>query len=817
MQHIIQQTALSLAIVAAGTLAMTAQAQTASQQQSTQSFDIAPGPLGQVLTRFADQAGLRLMVASDVLADQQSPGLRGNYEVNQGLAQLLGDKGLRGRLSGDVILIEKVAEGGASLELGATTIQGQGMGEATEHSGSYTTGLTSVGSKTPASLKGTPQSMSVITAQAIKDRQMTSLNDAMRATPGITVKNYNYRKPAYFSRGFEIKNVQIDGAASLDSNGGYSNHLYNLTEFDHVEILRGSAGLFGGVGDPGGIINLVRKRPLDHYQLKFEASAGTWDNYRSQIDITGPIGFDGALRGRLVASYTDRQYFMNNRSTENPSIYGVLEADISPDTMITLGGRLEKNKETGSGDGLPRYSDGSDVGFSRSYWPTTTWSYSDHSANELFFKLDHQLNENWKFNTSLTHVYDTVEALSAFTFGSIDRADLSGSYWDGGSYQRGWSDQTVLDMNVSGSFELLGRAHELLVGADVQKISARWRGALGMSGTSGGSYLEDWAPGTVDKRFWRDYEPNKQKQYGVYSTLRLQLADSLKLIIGARANRYAFEQTYSVKNRTTDVWSPASIVDHREPTKLVPFGGLVYDLSDEWATYLSYSEIFNPQARYLQGPLPGSPMEPMVGKTYETGLKGELWNGALNLSAALFYSERDNQAVADPRYALQSVLYGGSCCYLARGEVISKGVDLEVSGELLPNWQVMAGYTFNRNEDKTNDAVFSSRTPKHQAKLWSTHVLPGELSDWKVGGGATIQSANFITESVDSTTLKMSQGGYAVWDAMLEYQVDSNWSVAFNANNLFDRTYYDTLTSVAYANYYGTPRNYMLTLRGVWD
>ncbi|MGE8409450.1 MAG: TonB-dependent siderophore receptor [Pseudomonas sp.] len=796
-----------------------------AEQVEARHYDLPAGALEQSLNTFAQRAAINFPFDSALVRGKQAPGLNGDYTVQQGLDALMAHSGLAAtQTANGYWSLNPVATNTAeAVELGATQITGQGMGEATENSGSYTTGLTSVGSKTPTSLRQTPQSVSVITAQTLKDRQITSLGDAMRATTGITVKNANYRMPRFYSRGFEIKNIQIDGAASLDSNGGYSNHLYNLDEFDHIEVLRGSAGLFGGVGDPGGIINLVRKRPLDHYQLKFEAAAGSWDNYRSQADVTGPIGFDGALRGRLVASYTDRQYFMDHRGTENPSIYGVMEADLSSDTMITLGGRLEKNKETGTGDGLPFYSDGKSPGYSRSYWPTTNWSYSDHASNELFFKLDHYFSEDWKFNTSLTHVYDTVESQGAFIYGNIDRADLTGPYWSG-SYQRAWSEQTVLDMNISGKFELLGQQHELLVGADAQKIRSRWRAADGVSGRFG-SYQEPWLEGSIDKEFWRDYSPNKQKQYGVYSTLRLQLADPLKLIVGARATRYSFDQVYATKNRATDVWSDVNIVDHREPTKVVPFGGLVYDLDDNWSTYLSYSEIFNPQASSLAGPQPGTSLEPMEGKTYETGVKGELWGGALNISAALFYSERENQATVDPRYAQEMLMYGGSCCFLPRGKVTSKGIDLEVSGELLPNWQVMVGYTFNRNEDRTNKAIFSSVTPKHQAKLWSTYVLPGELSDWKVGGGATLQSANFVNGAIEYSgvnyigpeQVKMSQGGYAVWDAMVEYKVDSHWTLGLNANNLFDRKYFDTLSHPDYANYYGTPRNYMLTLRGVWD
>ncbi|MGE8360618.1 TonB-dependent siderophore receptor [Pseudomonas sp.] len=810
-----------LSLLAAGILL----ASTLHAQDATYRLELPAQPLDQALNALAGQTGSRILFATDIAANRRAPALSGELTVQQALQQLVQGSDLRVQETGDgSFVVTEPVSSSTALDLGAITIQGQGMGEATENSGSYTTGLVSVGSKTPMSLRETPQSVSIITAQAIADRQITSLGDAMRATPGITVKNANYRSPRYLSRGFEIKNIQVDGAASLDSNGGYSNHLYNLAQYDHVEVLRGSAGLFGGVGDPGGIINLVRKRPMDRYQLKFEASAGSWDNYRSVVDVTGPLAFDGALRGRLVTSYTDRQYFMDNRGTENPMIYGVLEADLSPDTMITFGGRYEKTKETGTGDGLPFYSDGKSPHYSRSDWLTTNWSYSDHAASELFFKLDHYFTEDWKFNTSATYVRDTVDSQGAFGIYNIDREDGSGPSWEG-SYQRAYAEQAVLDMNLSGKFELLGRQHELLVGGDVQNIRARWRAARGMPGR-GGSPFEPWPEGTIDKEFLRDYYPSKQRQYGLYSTLRLQLADPLKLIVGARAARYHYEQVYDVKSLTTGEWATENVIDHREATKLVPYGGLVYELTNEWSAYASYSEIFNPQANYVAGPPTASTsLEPMEGKTYESGIKGELWGGAVNVSAALFYSERENQATRDPRYALQSSVYGGACCFLPRGKVTSKGIDLEVSGEVLPNWQIMAGYTFNRNEDRTQGGVFSGVTPKHQAKLWSTYVLPGELSDWKVGGGATIQSANFASGEIEysgmnyvgPTPVKMSQSGYAVWDGLVEYQVDSHWTVAFNANNLFDRKYYDTLNHPDLGNYFGAPRNYMLTLRGVWD
>lgn len=840
MQHLIRHTALSLALATASAVGMSLPAQAAQQQKAaSQRYDIEAGQLDHVLTRFAEQSGLRLMVVSELVAGQHSDGLKGNYPVQQGLDRLLLRSGLSARVSDDVILIEKAPEQAGALELGATTIQGQGMGEMTENSGSYTTGLVSAGSKTPTSLKDTPQSVSVITQQILEDRRIVDLSDAMRLTPGITVKNANYRMPQFIARGFRIDNIQIDGTSPMDIGSGigtfYGNQTYDMAEFDHIEVLKGSAGLFGGTGDPGGIINVVRKRPLDYFQLKFNTSAGSWDNYRTEIDVTGPMAFDGKLRGRVVVANSDRQYFMDNRSTEKPFIYGVLEADVTDTARITVGGRYEETHENGTGDGLPRFSTGRDLKLKRSTWYTPNWAYADVSTRELFAKYDQDLADDWKLNVSFTNSFNKSTTKGAFLSGSPDPITLEGATW-GGSYVKTWSEQSLFDTNVSGKFTAFDREHELLIGADAQKVTSRWRGTWGMAGFYPiDVYNPDSTPlpaSSIGNDLTRDYSPNTRKQYGLYSTLRLQLTDPLKLIVGARAQRYKFEQTYKTVN-ANGAWAVASQTDHREPTKLVPFGGLVYALDDEWSAYASYSEIFKPQAQKLKGPsTSGTPLEPMIGKTYETGIKGELYGGELNLSAALFYTKREKEAIQDPRYPRESVLYGGSCCYLAQSKIISKGIELEASGEITPGWMVMGGYTLNLIDNGATDKFLSTVTPKHLAKLWTVYTLPDRLSDWKVGGGVNVQSASYasgISYRVDGknptgnyydisheTPYDFAQGGYAVWDAMVEYKVDENWTVALNGNNLFDRKYFETLLTSEYGNYYGEPRNVMLTVRGTF-
>lgn len=126
------------------------------------------------------------------------------------------------------------------------------------------------------------------------------------------------------------------------------------------------------------------------------------------------MAFDGKLRGRVVVANTDRQYFMDNRSTQTPFIYGVLEADVSDTARITVGGRYEKIHENGTGDGLPRYSTGRDLKLKRSTWYSPNWAYSDNSSQEVFAKYDQELADDWKLNVSLTSTFDKSETKGAF-------------------------------------------------------------------------------------------------------------------------------------------------------------------------------------------------------------------------------------------------------------------------------------------------------------------------------------------------------------------------------------------------------------------
>jgi Outer membrane receptor for ferric coprogen and ferric-rhodotorulic acid len=156
--------------------------------------------------------------------------------------------------------------------------------------------------------------------------------------------------------------------------------------------------------------------------------------------------------------------------------------------------------------------------------------------------------------------------------------------------------------------------------------------------------------------------------------------------------------------------------------------------------------------------------------------------------------------------------------------VISKGIELQTSGELAPGWNLMASYVYNNNRNKTAKTALSTITPKHEAKLWTTYELPGDFSDWTIGAGATLQSATYVAgtasvfdengKATASVPFDYSQAGYAIYDAMVRYRFNQHWDLTLNGNNLSDKVYYATVSSSANGNYYGDPRNFMLTLRG---
>lgn len=202
----------------------------------------------------------------------------------------------------------------------------------------------------------------------------------------------------------------------------------------------------------------------------------------------------------------------------------------------------------------------------------------------------------------------------------------------------------------------------------------------------------------------------------------------------------------------------------------------------------------------------------------------------LNVAGALYRMKRDDQGVQDPAYPRNpDPSTGSACCFLPQAGITSEGIDLELSGAATPGLQLFAGYTYvrTRYDGEVGDGgwwesgAFSlSVTPRHQFKVWSTWRLPGELWRWTLNTGLVAQSESFTRGSVldagEWRPYQFTQGGYALWNAAVQYEINERWSLGLYGDNLTDKTYYQLLGSVDYENVYGTPRNFQLTLKGRW-
>ncbi|BAV64085.1 TonB-dependent siderophore receptor [Sphingobium cloacae] len=817
----------ALVAMVAGIGSYPAQAQSAAQA-GTQQFDIPAQSLASALMRFSRETRLELFYNAELAQGRTTQGVSGNFAPAEALSRLLVGTGLTFKFTNaTTITLERAPQAAdGTIALGPVRVEGVAESAfnrvfsdpaATEATKSYAAQAVTIG-KVPQTLREIPQSITVMTRQIIEDQSLDSVEQLLSRSPGVVFTTDAWARGLGYSRGFQIANYQLDGGNVAYDSGFRPNQ--DLAMYDRVEILRGSDGLFSGTGLPGGTINLVRKRPLREAQLKFAASAASWDNYRLEADATGPLALDGALRMRLVGVYQNRHFFYSPSADEKILVYGIVEADLGPDTLISVGGSHQWQDGAQFTTGLPHYTDGSDMNLPRSFATTADWAGRKAKNTEFFANIEHKFGESWAVKLSATQQKYSLSGLDFNAQGSMS-ADDTILFANPRAFE-GSNKATVLEATLSGDFQLFGQNHSLIVGASYQKSKAgqstyytydRFPDDVSIFDFDPLLYPEPEVGGL--RATWPKYGA---KQIGFYGKLHAHLTDNMSFILGGRVTSYNYSAPYMAYLEDGTIRS-TSTTQYKENGILTPYGALIYAFDKNWSVYGSVAEIHQSQAQRLSGPLPGTPLKPITGRNYEIGIKGALRDETLNISLALYRIERNGEAVLDNSYPRETTDLGISCCYVSQGEVVSKGIDAEITGEITPGWQILMGYTFNINKNKKSDARYHTATPRHLLKVWTSYILPGELSAWTVGGGFTAQTKQYNSGSewdnkiYDYVNYYISQKGYIVANATIDYKFNDRWSASFNLNNIFDKKYYQTLGTAIAGSWYGEPRNFRLTLR----
>ncbi len=751
-------------------------------------------PLGSALQEFGRQTNLQVLYSPTDVEGKRSHAIKGKLQPGQAMTTLLTGTGISYDLQGSSFTISAAKT--SALELGATQVTANQLGTITEGSGSYTPGTIATATRLVLSPRETPQSISVVTRQAMDDFNLKSIDDVMRHTPGITVAAYDSERTSYFSRGFAIQNFQYDGIPILQDAQYSSGHtLTDTVIYDRVEILKGATGLLTGAGGPGGTINMVRKKPTSEFKGYVDLGAGSWDNYRSEIDVSGPLTETGNVRGRAVAAYQDKHSFLDHYQRQTNVYYGILEFDLAPDTLLTVGGDYQDSDPQGSswsGSASLFDSAGNRISTPRSFNNGAKYSKWKQYTRTAFATLEHTFDNGWVGKAQYNHQINGYKApLSALQSPNAETGKaplLTRTY-------NGETTSDTGDLYATGPFSLFGREHELVVGTSVSR--SRW---LGSDYTNATNYENshdyfNWDGDALKPDRGPRTKKNDEltRQSASYITGRFSLADDLHLILGTRVNNYEVSGTSQVK----------------DTGKVVPYAGITYDLNDNFSAYASFTEIYLPQDDYRDRN--DKPLEPDEGKNYEIGLKGEFFDGRLNSSLAYFEVHEKNRPIDDTDYIPDS---HPGLDYASKGtEAKTKGYEAEISGELAPGWQLQAGYTHKIIRDKQGEKL-STWEPEDQVNIYTSYKLTGPLDKLTLGTGVRWQGTGWklLNNYAKGTEENFSQDPLWIVDAMARYQVTENVSATLNVNNIFDKKYY---TNIGFYNsaYYGDPRNVMLSTR----
>lgn len=674
----------------------------------------------------------------------------------------------------------------------------------TEKTRSFTTRSSTL-FKGEMDIRDTPQPVTVITRQYMEERNMLDLTDVLNNTAGITIEYTDSERIGYNSRGFSIDSMQIDGLNYNQSGSAFIQP--DTAILDRVELLRGAAGMLRGSGNPSATVNMVRKLPTREFQASGGLTVGSWDRRRVEVDVSTPLNESGSVRGRVVAVKDKKDFFQKGREEDREVLYGVVQADLTPRTTVTAWLQHADLDATGAWGGIPGNFDGTSLNMPIGTGLSAAWNRWNRYNDQAQIGVEHRFGNGWNVRANAGYLGLRIKP-NGFKQSYITRTSTTNPYlMDMTTSQYTGDDvrQQAMSIVADGPLALFGRKHTLVLGAE--RVYNRTIGTYGV-----GSLFKQ----TIDIRTFDPYStyaerevttmpaggnpPNVTTNNGVFATGRFSLADPLALLIGARLSWWETE------NR-------ANGSGYKVTREATPYLGLVYDLSNEISAYASYTEIFTPQnVRGANGDL----LEPITGEDIEVGLKGEFFGGRLNASMGLFQVENDGRPIEDTSSVNPCLPYFTTgYCRIAGGKQRSEGLEAEVSGEILPGWQIMAGYTNTRTKFVRDTAAntgqpLRSIDPKHELHLFTSYSPNRSGPGWTVGGGVDMQSDSYVRGG----GLTATQGGYGIANAMFAYRFTDKLSVQANVNNLFDKVYCKKFGPTGLAWYYGDPRNVSVSLRG---
>ncbi|MBE9168793.1 TonB-dependent siderophore receptor [Pleurocapsales cyanobacterium LEGE 06147] len=618
--------------------------------------------------------------------------------------------------------------------------------------------------KTDTPLRDIPQSIQVIPEQVWRDRRVIRVGDVLQNVSGAHDRG-GYQG---FSENFEIRGFPANTFRDGIRVDGYISYL-ETANLERIEVLKGPASVLFGDAEPGGLVNLVSKRPLENPFYSVEANIGSYGTYRGTLDFSGPLDPNRTALYRFISFYENAGSFRDFVTNERLFLAPTLTFALTPRTALTLD--LTWTDETRTADdGIPAIGN-RPANLPRNRFLGEPFQNIESDVVNLGYFLEHQFSDRWSINNlfraqwvNLKRYYPLFDSLDEET-GELSRLSYFSERQD-----NAFSSQT----NVIGRFSTGAINHQLLLGFEYTKITE--------DGTFGDFepypsinifdpvYARLRYPKSEIENFFRDDNLDK---YGFYLQDQIELLPNLKLLAGGRFD--IFRQT-----RTTQDLGEERQEFEQSDRRFSPRIGLVYQPIEPISLYASYTTSFAPSFGTSRN-VGGEPFEPETGRQFEVGVKTEL-NQNLSTTLALYDLRKQNIVVDDPASPDPDAS-------IQVGEQASRGVELDITGEILPGWNVIAAYAYTDafiSKDTTGlEGQRRDNVPENLASLWTTYeIQKGRLQGLGFGLGVYFVGDRF--GDIDNSFVLPS---YVRTDAALFYR-RNNWRAGLNIRNLFDKTYF---------------------------
>jgi len=616
--------------------------------------------------------------------------------------------------------------------------------------------------RTNTPLRDTPQSIQVIPQQVLQD-QRADVVTALRNAPSVrNAAPSNFTAPRILVRGF-FSSTALDGFVNRVFNGVGANIGPDLTGIDRIEVIQGpSAVLFGSLS-PGGTVNYVTKQPLRDPYYFAEATFGSYSFYRGELDISGPIDSEKKVLYRLNTSYRSQGSFLEGSDLRNLVVAPVISATFGENTTLSIESVYKNISNERVQLGLPAV--GTVLPNPNGKIPrdrNVNEGFEDNTQFRITASLDHRFSEAWSFNTRFRYDALNVDGLSVVP-GALgaDNRTLPRSATEFVEEYREYRSQT----NVVGKFRTGSIKHEVLFGLDLGRntYNPTFRSRSGVPSVD--VFNPDYGRplGTPGEPFKTEIVTD---ELGILLQDQIILADNLRLLLTGRFD--AFTQT-------GDFDSPSPV---QSGDAFSPRVGIVYQPIPPISLYANFAQSFEPTIGLSAT---DTPFQPSRGTQFEIGVKADI-NPRLTTTLALYDITLTNVLTpdpADPNFSVQT------------GEQNSRGIELSIAGEILPGWNIFAGYAYNdsRITESNNPAEVGKRfqrTTPHTASLWTTYELQsGSLEGLGFGLGLF-----YVGERAGDNVNTFELPSYLTTDLALFYKRD-RLRIALNFKNLFDVTYFD--------------------------